>query len=54
MKPSSEPTKLEAKDGFTEYKPAKKLEGNNALITGGEYVYLSTPLLNRLETRHPS
>ncbi|KAI1252007.1 hypothetical protein MGN70_006579 [Eutypa lata] len=36
MKPSSEPTKLEGKDGFTEYKPAKKLAGNNALITGGD------------------
>ncbi|RYP13736.1 hypothetical protein DL765_006752 [Monosporascus sp. GIB2] len=36
MKPSSEPTKLEAKGGFSEYKPAKKLEGNKALITGGD------------------
>ncbi|RYP89791.1 hypothetical protein DL770_004085 [Monosporascus sp. CRB-9-2] len=36
MKPSSEPTKLEGKGGFSEYKPAKKLEGNKALITGGD------------------
>ncbi|RYO91159.1 hypothetical protein DL764_008327 [Monosporascus ibericus] len=36
MKPPSEPTKLEAKGGFSEYKPAKKLEGNKALITGGD------------------
>ena len=36
MKPSSEPTKLEGKEGLVEYKPAGKLKGNKALITGGE------------------
>ncbi len=38
MKPSSEVTRLEGKDGLVEYKPANKLSGNKALITGGEYV----------------
>jgi len=36
MKPSSEPTKLESKSGLVEYKPAEKLKGNKALITGGD------------------
>jgi hypothetical protein len=36
MKPSSEPTKLESKDGLVEYIAAGKLKGNKALITGGE------------------
>jgi len=36
MKPSSEPTKLEGKDGLVEYKAAEKLQGNKALITGGD------------------
>lgn len=36
MKPSSESTKLEGKDGLVEYKAAEKLQGNKALITGGE------------------
>jgi hypothetical protein len=36
MKPSSEPTKLEGKDGFEEYKAAGKLKDRKALITGGE------------------
>ena len=36
MKPKSEPTKLEGKEGFHEYKAAGKLVGSNALITGGE------------------
>lgn len=36
MAPSSEVTKLEGKDGFTEYLAAGKLKGNKALITGGE------------------
>jgi hypothetical protein len=36
MKPSSETTKLEGKDGFQEYLAAGKLKGNKAFITGGE------------------
>lgn len=36
MKPTSEATKLESKDGLMEYKAAGKLKGNKALITGGE------------------
>jgi len=36
MKPSSEPTKLESKDGLVEYIAAGKLKGNKALITGGD------------------
>ncbi|OIW23012.1 NAD(P)-binding protein [Coniochaeta ligniaria NRRL 30616] len=36
MKPSSEPTKLEGKEGFVEYLAAGKLKGNKALITGGD------------------
>lgn len=36
MKPSSEVTRLEGKDGLVEYQPANKLKGNKALITGGD------------------
>lgn len=36
MKPSSESTKLEGKDGHHEYLAAGKLKGNKAFITGGE------------------
>lgn len=36
MQPKSESTKLEGKHGFVEYKAAGKLEGSNALITGGD------------------
>ena len=36
MKPTSEPTALEDKDGHAEYLAAGKLKGNKALITGGE------------------
>lgn len=36
MKPSSEPTKLEGKSEFHEYRAAGKLKGVKALITGGE------------------
>ncbi|KAK7699854.1 hypothetical protein SLS64_011284 [Diaporthe eres] len=36
LKPTSEPTKLEGKDGFSEYLAAGKLKGNKALITGGD------------------
>lgn len=36
MQPKSEPTKLEGKGQFHEYKAAGKLVGSNALITGGE------------------
>lgn len=36
MKPASEPTALEGKNGLQEYIAAGKLKGNKALITGGE------------------
>lgn len=36
MNPKSEPTKLEGKGQFHEYRAAGKLEGSNALITGGD------------------
>ncbi|KAM0282913.1 hypothetical protein ACHAQH_002723 [Verticillium albo-atrum] len=36
LAPKSEPTKLEGKDDFQEYRAAKKLEGSKALITGGD------------------
>jgi hypothetical protein len=36
MKPSSESTRLEGKEGLVEYKAAGKLKGNKAFITGGE------------------
>ncbi|PHH73275.1 hypothetical protein CDD80_3919 [Ophiocordyceps camponoti-rufipedis] len=36
MKPSSEPTKLQGKDDFHEYRAANKLSGAKALITGGD------------------
>ncbi|KAJ2900969.1 hypothetical protein MKZ38_002204 [Zalerion maritima] len=36
MQPSSEPTALEGKGGFHEYRAARKLAGSNALITGGD------------------
>ncbi|RBQ81693.1 hypothetical protein VDGD_21106 [Verticillium dahliae] len=36
LAPKSEPTKLEGKNDFQEYRAAKKLEGSKALITGGE------------------
>ncbi|ROW14039.1 hypothetical protein VPNG_04046 [Cytospora leucostoma] len=36
LKPTSESTKLEGKDGFVEYLAAGKLKGNKALITGGD------------------
>lgn len=38
LEPKSESTKLEGAEGFVEYKAAGKLEGNKALITGGESV----------------
>ncbi|KAF7557941.1 hypothetical protein G7Z17_g300 [Cylindrodendrum hubeiense] len=40
MKPQSEPTKLEGKDQFHEYRAAGKLTSTKALITGGDIVYL--------------
>ncbi|PFH59210.1 hypothetical protein XA68_12669 [Ophiocordyceps unilateralis] len=36
MKPSSEPTKLQGKNDFQEYRAANKLSGVKALITGGD------------------
>ncbi|KAL9949314.1 hypothetical protein ACHAP6_005228 [Verticillium nonalfalfae] len=36
LAPKSEPTKLEGKNDFQEYRAAKKLEGSKALITGGD------------------
>jgi len=36
MNPKSEPTKLEGKGQFYEYRAAGKLDGSNALITGGD------------------
>jgi len=36
LQPTSEPTKLEGKDQFHEYRAANKLEGCKAFITGGE------------------
>ncbi|RDA94966.1 hypothetical protein CP533_0125 [Ophiocordyceps camponoti-saundersi (nom. inval.)] len=36
MKPSSEPTKLQGKNDFHEYRAAGKLSGAKALITGGD------------------
>lgn len=36
MKPKSEPVKLEAEDGFIEYKGNNKLKDKKAIITGGE------------------
>lgn len=38
MQPKSEPSKLEGKGQFHEYRAAGKLQGASALITGGEYV----------------
>lgn len=45
MKPQSEPTKLEGKGRFHEYLAAGKLQGNKALITGGEYDHFLDYLL---------
>ena len=67
MKPQSEPTKLEGKDRFHEYLAAGKLQGNKALITGGEYddvpesiqlhpsrlTYLRSPLVQALGAPWP-
>ncbi|KUI68409.1 putative oxidoreductase YhdF [Cytospora mali] len=36
LEPTSESTKLEGKDGLTEYLAAGKLKGNKAMITGGD------------------
>ncbi|CRJ80375.1 putative oxidoreductase YhdF like protein [Verticillium longisporum] len=36
LAPKSEPTKLEGKNDFQEYRATKKLEGSKALITGGD------------------
>jgi hypothetical protein len=38
LKPTSESTSLEGREGFVEYLAAGKLKGKKALITGGEYV----------------
>jgi hypothetical protein len=36
LKPSSESTTLEGREGFVEYLAAGKLKGKKTLITGGE------------------
>lgn len=38
MKPTSEATRLEGRDGFIEYAGNNKLKDMKAIITGGEYV----------------
>jgi len=38
LRPTSESTALEGREGFVEYVAAGKLKGKKALITGGEYV----------------
>jgi hypothetical protein len=38
LNPTSESTRLEGKEELHEYRAADKLDGSNALITGGEYV----------------
>ncbi len=47
LKPTSESTALEGKDGFVEYLAAGKLKDMKALITGGEYV---PPFKHQIET----
>lgn len=42
LEPTSESTKLEGKHQLHEYRAAGKLNGSNALITGGEYVVTIT------------